>query len=159
MTREAPLRPSASRGGARAFFPPLQWLRDCSLPSLRSDLVAGVTLAAYALPVALAYATLVGLPQQMGVYGHMLGGLGCALLCFLAWALRLSVLTKLISDSILIGFKAGRSADGDVRLRRRLLRPDQAPLGPGLPLAHRIRSQRHGREQLIPTRRPSTEAG
>src|SRR5262249_14659745 len=30
-----------------------------------------------------------------------------AALCLLAWALRLSVLVKLISDSILVGFKAG----------------------------------------------------
>src|SRR4029077_15250487 len=30
-----------------------------------------------------------------------------AALCLLAWALRLSVLVKLISNSILVGFKAG----------------------------------------------------
>src|SRR5205807_9071348 len=30
-----------------------------------------------------------------------------ALLCLLAWLLRLSVLVRLISDSILVGFKAG----------------------------------------------------
>src|SRR5271154_5846492 len=47
---------------------------------LSFDLVAGVTLAAYAIPVALAYATLAGLPPQVGVYGYMLGGLGYALL-------------------------------------------------------------------------------
>jgi high affinity sulfate transporter 1 len=121
---------------------------------LRGDLLAGLTLAAYALPVALAYATLAGLPPQVGVYGYMLGGLGyalfgssrhlaigptsaislmvaanlgvmaggdaaryaeiaslaaltVALLCLISWALRLSVLVKLISDSILVGFKAG----------------------------------------------------
>lgn len=150
-------RPGAShrpRGGASAFLPPLSWLRGYSVPWLRSDLVAGVTLAAYAVPVALAYATLAGLPPQVGVYGYMLGGIGyallgssrhlaigptsaislmvaanvgamaagdparyaaiaslaafaVALLCLVAWALRLSVLTKLISDSILVGFKAG----------------------------------------------------
>lgn len=147
-------QPDPRRSGQRALLPPLQWLRGYSLPSLQGDLVAGVTLAAYALPVALAYATLAGLPPQVGVYGYMLGGLGyallgssrhlaigptsaislmlaanvgamaggdaaryaaiaslaafaVALLCFLSWALRLSVLTKLISDSILVGFKAG----------------------------------------------------
>ena len=36
-----------------------------------SDLVAGVTLAAYALPVSLAYATLAGLPPQVGIYGYL----------------------------------------------------------------------------------------
>ncbi|MEW6436162.1 MAG: sulfate permease [Pseudomonadota bacterium] len=121
---------------------------------LRDDLTAGLTLAAYAIPISLAYAALAGLPPQVGVYGYMLGGLGYAVmgssrqlaigptsaislmiaatvapmaqgdasryaqiasltaltvagLCAIAWALRLSGLVKLISDSILVGFKAG----------------------------------------------------
>lgn len=138
----------------RGLLPLLRWTRGYQPAWLGSDLVAGVTLAAYAVPVALAYATLAGLPPQVGIYGYMLGGLGyallgssrhlaigptsaislmvaaavgamaggdavryaaiaslaafaVALLCILAWALRLSVLVKLISDSILTGFKAG----------------------------------------------------
>jgi MFS superfamily sulfate permease-like transporter len=47
---------------------------------LPGDIVAGVTLAAYAIPVSLAYAGLAGLPPQVGVYGYLLGGLGYALL-------------------------------------------------------------------------------
>ena len=39
-----------------------------------------MTLAAYAIPVSLAYATLAGLPPQVGIYGYMLGGIGYALL-------------------------------------------------------------------------------
>ncbi|HVZ08087.1 MAG TPA: SulP family inorganic anion transporter [Rhodopila sp.] len=126
-----------------------------SIPTLlRHDLVAGMTLAAYAVPDSLAYATLAGLPPQVGLYGYMAGGLGYALvgssryiavgptsaislmigvtaagmangdpdrylriavttaivvavLCLIGWLLRLSVLVKLISDSALIGFKAG----------------------------------------------------
>ena len=57
--------------GARMFGYPVGWLS--------SDLVAGITLAAYAIPVSLAYATLAGLPPQVGVYGYLLGGLGYAL--------------------------------------------------------------------------------
>ena len=138
----------------RLLLPPLNWLRTYQLPWLGADLTAGVTLAAYAVPVALAYATLAGLPPEVGVYGYILGGLGYALLgssrhlaigptsaislmvaasvgamaggdtaryaeiaslaafavailSVLAWALHLSVLVKLISDSILVGFKAG----------------------------------------------------
>jgi high affinity sulfate transporter 1 len=138
----------------RATLPPLNWLAGYQPAWLGADLVAGITLAAYAVPVALAYATLAGLPPQVGVYGYMLGGLGyallgssrhlaigptsaislmvagavgtmsaddpvryaaiaslaafaAALLCLVAWALRLSVLVKLISDSVLVGFKAG----------------------------------------------------
>jgi sulfate permease, SulP family len=133
---------------------PGRWLADYRLAWLPGDLAAGVTLAAYAIPVSLAYATLAGLPPQVGVYGYLLGGLGYALLgssrqlaigptsaislmiagtvgamadgdaqryaqiaslaaftvavlCLLSWLLRLSALVKLISDSILVGFKAG----------------------------------------------------
>jgi MFS superfamily sulfate permease-like transporter len=147
-TPQAP--PRQARG--MALFLPLGWLRGYSREWLRGDIVAGVTLAAYALPVALAYATLAGLPPQVGVYGYMLGGLGyallgssrhlaigptsaislmvaanigamaggdaaryaqiaslaaftVALLCLISWSLRLSVLVKLISNSILVGFR------------------------------------------------------
>src|SRR6476646_4296144 len=62
------------------WFPPAQWLRDYRAAWLSSDLIAGMTLAAYAIPVSLAYATLAGLPPQIGVYGYLLGGLGYALL-------------------------------------------------------------------------------
>jgi SulP family sulfate permease len=133
---------------------PASWLAQYRAAWLGSDVIAGVTLAAYAVPVSLAYATLAGLPPQVGIYGYLLGGLGYALLgssrqlavgptsaislmiastvgalaegdaqhyaqvatltaftvaalCVFAWALRLSVLVKLISDSILVGFKAG----------------------------------------------------
>ena len=136
------------------YLPPLQWLAAYRPDWLPSDIVAGVTLAAYAIPVSLAYAGLAGLPPQVGIYGYLLGGLGyalfgssrqlavgptsaislmiagtigemaggdaqryaeiasltafaVALLCLVAWVLRLSVLVRLISDSILTGFKAG----------------------------------------------------
>ena len=36
-------------------------------------------MAAYAIPVSLAYAGLAGLPPQVGIYGYLLGGLGYAL--------------------------------------------------------------------------------
>jgi sulfate permease, SulP family len=136
------------------YLPPVRWLAAYRLRWLANDALAGVMLAAYAVPVSLAYAGLAGLPVQVGVYGYLLGGLGYALLgssphlaigptsaislmlagtvagmaggdaeryaqiaslaaftvailCFLAWLLRLSVLVKLISDSVLVGFKAG----------------------------------------------------
>src|SRR5262245_60053861 len=121
---------------------------------LWADGLAGITLAAYAVPVALAYATLAGLEPVVGIYGYMLGGLAYALLgssrhlaigptsaisllvgasiapmaagdparllqvasltallvaalAATAWALRLSTLTSFVSDTILLGFKAG----------------------------------------------------
>ena len=137
-----------------SYFPPARWLAEYRAAWLPGDIVAGVTLAAYAIPVSLAYAGLAGLPPQVGIYGYLLGGLGYALLgssrqlaigptsaislmiagtvgamadgdaqryaqiaslagftvavlCLIAWLLRLSALVKLISDSILVGFKAG----------------------------------------------------
>jgi sulfate permease, SulP family len=136
------------------WFPPARWLAGYRTDWLPGDIIAGVTLAAYAIPVSLAYAGLAGLPPQVGVYGYLLGGLGYALLgssrqlaigptsaislmiaatvgamaegdaqryaqiaslvaftvaalSLCAWLLRLSVLVKLISNSILVGFKAG----------------------------------------------------
>ncbi len=62
------------------FFPPAGWLAAYRREWLASDAVAGVTLAAYAIPVSLAYAALAGLQPQIGVYGYMLGGIGYALL-------------------------------------------------------------------------------
>lgn len=131
--------------GAPAPYQP-QWLF--------ADGLAGVTLAAYAVPVGLAYATLAGLPPVVGIYAFLLGGLAyaalgssrhlaigptsaisllvavsiapmaagdparyagvaaltagmVAVLAFAAWALRLSTLTSFVSDTILLGFKAG----------------------------------------------------
>src|SRR4051794_30888440 len=136
------------------WFPPARWLREYRTAWLPHDIIAGVTLAAYAIPVSLAYAGLAGLPPQVGIYGYMLGGLGyallgssrqlaigptsaislmiaatvgalaggdairfaqiaslsacaVALLCLIAWLFKLSILVRLVSDSILVGFKAG----------------------------------------------------
>lgn len=136
------------------YLPPVSWLAQYQPAWLGHDFVAGATLAAYAIPVSLAYAGLAGLPPQAGIYGYLLGGLGyallgssrqlaigptsaislmiastvgdmaagdgeryvaiaslagftVALLCFIAWLLRLSMLVRLISESILVGFKAG----------------------------------------------------
>src|SRR6516165_1669408 len=68
------------RTGWPSWFPPARWLAEYRADWLRGDIIAGVTLAAYAIPVSLAYAGLAGLPPQVGVYGYLLGGLGYALL-------------------------------------------------------------------------------
>lgn len=58
----------------------LPWLASYQRSWLRYDVIAGVTLAAYAIPVSLAYASLAGLPPQMGLYCYLVGGLGYAVL-------------------------------------------------------------------------------
>ena len=140
--------------GWRAAFPPAQWLPAYRLQWLPRDAIAGVTLAAYGIPVSLAYASLAGLPPQYGIYCYLVGGLFYALfgssrqlaigptsaismlvgvtvagmaagdparwadiaaltalviaaMCAVAWVLRLSSLVNFISETILLGFKAG----------------------------------------------------
>jgi high affinity sulfate transporter 1 len=137
-----------------SFFPPARWLPHYRGQWLPKDAIAGITLAAYAIPVSLAYATLAGLPPEYGIYGYLVGGLGYALfgssrqlaigptsaismlvgatvgglalgdperwaeiaaltalvlavLSVLALLLRLSSLVSFISETILLGFKAG----------------------------------------------------
>jgi SulP family sulfate permease len=136
------------------IFPPFVWLKDYKLSLLKRDLIAGITLAAYGIPVSLAYATLAGLPPQYGIYGYLIGGFFYAMLgtskqlaigptsaislvigttiagmangdvqrwadiasltalvfsvlAILAYFLRLSGIINFISESVLIGFKAG----------------------------------------------------
>jgi len=138
----------------RSAFSPANWLSGYQASWLPKDAVAGVTLAAYAVPVSLAYATLAGMPPQSGVYCYLAGGLFYALfgtsrqlavgptsaiamlvgttiagmaisdpdrrtqiatltallvvlISLLAWTFRLSTLVNFISETILLGFKAG----------------------------------------------------
>jgi SulP family sulfate permease len=136
------------------FFPPATWIKGYKNKTLKSDFVAGITLAAYGIPVSLAYATLAGLPPQYGIYGYLIGGLFYALLgtskqlaigptsaislligttiadmahgdiqrwadiasltalvfagmAIVAYILRLSGIINFISETVLVGFKAG----------------------------------------------------
>ena len=137
-----------------SLFPPLQWLKGYSPKNLREDAYAGITLAAYAIPVSMAYASLAGLPLQYGIYGYLIGGIFYALfgtgrqlavgptsaislligttiasmangdvqrwieiasltalvmaaMSLLAYLLRLNSVINFISESVLMGFKAG----------------------------------------------------
>src|SRR5512143_543342 len=74
----SPLGAAPPRGW-RAAFPPAQWLPAYRKEWLPSDAIAGVTLAAYGIPVSLAYATLAGLPPHYGIYCYLAGGLAYAL--------------------------------------------------------------------------------
>ena len=136
------------------YIPAVNWLSSYSFNFLSNDIVAGLTLAAYAIPVSLAYATLAGLPPQYGVYGYLIGGLFYSMLgtgkqlaigptsaismligvtlsslsngdvqrwvdlaslsamlfagmSVLAYILRLSSIINFISETVLLGFKAG----------------------------------------------------
>jgi high affinity sulfate transporter 1 len=65
-----------TRASRWSFLPIVAWLPQYQAAWLRFDVVAGITLAAYAVPVSLAYAGLAGLPPQTGLYCYLLAGLG-----------------------------------------------------------------------------------
>ncbi len=147
---------SPQQGSSRvlALVPAARWLRSYPMHWLPHDAVAGMTLAAYAIPVSLAYATLAGLPPYYGIYcylvagpayalfgssrqlaigptsaisilvGSTLGGMALAgpsqyaavaaltallfaVVSVIAWVLRLSTLVNFVSETVLLGFKAG----------------------------------------------------
>jgi MFS superfamily sulfate permease-like transporter len=50
------------------FIPSIAWLRQYQREWLRPDLTAGLTAAAVVIPKAMAYATIAGLPVQVGLY-------------------------------------------------------------------------------------------
>jgi len=52
----------------RSYFPAADWIGKYQKGWLRLDLVAGVTAAAVVIPKAMAYATIAGLPVQVGLY-------------------------------------------------------------------------------------------
>ena len=58
--------PAAGRSGSV-----LGWLRGYDRTALTPDLLAGLTTAAVALPKAMAYATVAGLPVQIGLYAAL----------------------------------------------------------------------------------------
>src|ERR1700704_6401622 len=92
------------------YFPPARGLADYRAAWLPGDIVAGVTLAAYAIPVSLAYAGLAGLPPQVGIYGYLLGGIGYALL----GSSRQLAVGPTSAISLMIASTVGALAAGDV---------------------------------------------
>ena len=103
-------------------FPPAIWLAEYRAAWLPHDVIAGVTLAAYAIPVSLAYATLAGLPPQVGVYGYLLGGLGYALL----GTSRQLAIGPTSAISLMIAGTVGAMAEGDAQ-RYALSQPSPWP--------------------------------
>jgi high affinity sulfate transporter 1 len=94
-----------------SWFPPARWLAEYRPSWLVNDGVAGVTLAAYAIPVSLAYAGLAGLPPQVGLYGYLLGGLGYALL----GSSRQLAVGPTSAISLMIAGTVATMADGDMQ--------------------------------------------
>jgi SulP family sulfate permease len=90
-------------------LPILQWLPQYERAWLRSDAVAGLTLAAYAVPVSVAYASLAGLPPQAGLYCYFVGGVVYAIF----GTSRQLAIGPTSAISILIGSALGALSAGD----------------------------------------------
>lgn len=67
-------------GTGSSFVPAAGWLKAYEGPWLRADAVAGLTTAAIVIPKAMAYATIAGLPLQVGLYTAFLPMIVYALL-------------------------------------------------------------------------------
>ncbi|HXC52286.1 MAG TPA: SulP family inorganic anion transporter [Candidatus Limnocylindrales bacterium] len=65
---QATTRPSGALGLLYQRIPALDSLRNYSLYDFRADLLAGLTVATVAVPQAMAYAIVAGLPPQYGLY-------------------------------------------------------------------------------------------
>ncbi|MNR94584.1 putative sulfate transporter [compost metagenome] len=92
------------------ILPNLEWFKNYNAKILKSDLVSGVTLAAYGIPVSLAYATLAGLPPEYGIYGYLIGGFFYAML----GTSRQLAIGPTSAISLLIGTTIADLANGDV---------------------------------------------
>jgi high affinity sulfate transporter 1 len=66
---------SHRRSFVKSIFPVLQWLPAYNKTWLRPDLLAGITVAAFTVPEAMAYASLAGLPPQAGLYAAFLASI------------------------------------------------------------------------------------
>jgi high affinity sulfate transporter 1 len=100
---------SADVPPAGRLLPVLVWLRGYRLATLPSDLVAGVTLAAYLVPAAIGYASIAGLPPEAGLHACLYSGLVFWLFC----SSRYTVITTTSALSILIGVSIGELSHGD----------------------------------------------
>src|SRR5215468_8934047 len=89
--------------------PATRWLADYRVEWLASDAIAGVTLAAYAIPVSMAYAGLAGLPPQYGIYCYLFGGAFYAVF----GSSRQLAIGPTSAISLLIGATVAGMAEGD----------------------------------------------
>ena len=91
------------------LIPAFSWLRAYERSWLRTDIFAGITLAAYLLPAGLGDASLANLPPEAGLYACLFGGLVFWLFC----SSRHTVVTVTSAISLLVGASLGEIAGGD----------------------------------------------
>jgi high affinity sulfate transporter 1 len=99
----------APRGKLARIVPAFTWLRQYERGWLGPDLVAGLTLAAYAIPAGIADASLAQLPPQAGLYACLFSGLVFWFLC----SSRQTAITVTSAISHLTGATLGELGGGD----------------------------------------------
>jgi sulfate permease, SulP family len=92
------------------WIPALTWLRVYDRSWLRSDVLAGVTLAAYLLPAALGDASLANLPPEAGLYACLFGGLIFWIFC----GSRYTAVSVTSAIALLIGASLGEITGGNM---------------------------------------------
>ena len=90
-------------------MPKIAWIASYDRRWLGADAVAGLTLAAYLLPAALADASLAGLPSEAGLYACLFGGLVFWVFC----SSRHTAISVTSAISLLVGVSIGELAQGD----------------------------------------------
>src|SRR6266702_6684082 len=91
------------------WIPALTWLDSNNRSWLRSDILAGITLAAYLLPAALGDASLANLPPETGLYACLFGGLLFWIFC----GSRYTVVSVTSAISLVIGASLGEITGGN----------------------------------------------
>src|SRR4051812_26333983 len=93
----------------RSALPALRWLPEYQGSWFRSDLAAGITLAAYMIPAGLGDASLASLPPEAGLYACLFGALTFWIFC----GSRHTAITVTSAISLLIGASLGEMTGGD----------------------------------------------
>ncbi|MBL8963402.1 MAG: SulP family inorganic anion transporter [Phycisphaerae bacterium] len=91
------------------MLPVAGWLRGYGWTTLRFDVLAGITLAAYLIPAGIGDASLARLPPEAGLYACVFGGLVFWIFCGSRW----TAVTVTSAISLLIGTSLGEMAGGD----------------------------------------------
>jgi high affinity sulfate transporter 1 len=98
-----------SSASVARWIPALAWLRVYNRSWLRSDVIAGITLAAYLLPAALGDASLANLPPEAGLYACLFSGLVFWIFC----GSRYTVVSITSAISLVIGASLGEITGGN----------------------------------------------
>jgi MFS superfamily sulfate permease-like transporter len=105
------------------FLPILDWLAGYQRDWLRFDAIAGLTTAAVVIPKAMAYATIAGLPVQVGLYTTFLPML---IYAALGTSRPLSVSTS-TTLAILVGAELSAASGSGSRFTKASIRRSGVP--------------------------------